>query len=134
MTSYIDGYNPPTSSYQLPPDGTVDSYMILGNRMPMHNGGEYVCVCVCVSLYMHVNVLKTTNNSNRMHTFIILLVQPQPVQPQPVQPQPRMQHKPLNKKLDVLGRQQIKGMLCLSNYHMYTRCCRNIYSRTSELT
>lgn len=62
-----DGFNPPTSSYQLPPDGTVDSYMILGNRMPMHNG-----------------------------------VQPQPVQPQPVQPQPRI-HKPLNKKLDVLG-------------------------------
>ena len=37
------GYNPPTSSYQLPPEGVVDSYMILGNRMPLHNGGECAC-------------------------------------------------------------------------------------------
>jgi len=43
------GYNPPTSSYQLPPEGVPDSYMILGNHipsMPLHNGGKYVVV-VC---------------------------------------------------------------------------------------
>ena len=37
------GFNPPTSSYHLPPEGVLDSYMILGNRMPLHNGGECAC-------------------------------------------------------------------------------------------
>ena len=39
------GYNPPTSSYQVPLDGAYDSY-VLANQMqhsgvPLHNGGEF---------------------------------------------------------------------------------------------